>query len=425
VICLRASPQIQRERGEVGHRFVEVIERRLDVVLGDALDHQHVVDGAEMLRDDLRIIQFAEALVRIADGERPQLAGNVPPHQRDQRAGVEAAGEEHAERYVRHQVRLHTFIEQRLHFEREVLDGLPREVPLLEAQIPILRDLRIEHRLRRGHELEAEVIIERLPVQPTRHVFVLQDRLDLRREPQLAIAHVVVERLDADAVARDPQQLLARIPDRKREHPAQLLHRLDAVLLVRVDDDFRIRPALEQVPAPFEFGPQFEVIVDLPVEHDLDRTILVRHRLSPVLRQINDAQPAMAQRNVIVAKERMLVGPAMRDDIRHPLDEFRVTKRESCNTTHKVANRADGVGDRQHFCPLPTTGSFRGENFQWLESAFRQHRRVAELGGDEIFVGKSGFHAGTRKHRNGCVHCLRGELERAVVDGDGFARAEV
>src|SRR5437879_3496982 len=75
-----------------------------------------------------------------------------------------------------------------------------------------------EERLRRGHAEEREVVVERLLVDLTRLLRIEQQRLDLRREHEALVVHRVIERLDADAVAHEPELSCARVPEREGEH---------------------------------------------------------------------------------------------------------------------------------------------------------------------------------------------------------------
>ena len=67
----------------------------------------------------------------------------------------------------------------------------------------------------------------------------------------------------------------------------------------------------------FELRPDVGVVVDLAVEDDPDRAVFVDERLMAG-RQIDDAQPAVAERRLIVHEQPGIVRPAMRDDVAHP-----------------------------------------------------------------------------------------------------------
>ena len=80
-----------------------------------------------------------------------------------------------------------------------------------------------------------------------------------------------VERLDAQAIAREQQPPARRVPDREREHAAQVLDAGVAPLLVGVDDRLGVGARAVAVAGGFELGPDVGVVVDLAVEDDPDR----------------------------------------------------------------------------------------------------------------------------------------------------------
>jgi hypothetical protein len=84
---------------------------------------------------------------------------------------------------------------------------------------------------------------------------------------------------------------LARIPEREREHPAQESNHLDPVLLVEMDERLGVAVGAEAVPTCAQLGAQLDIIVNLAIEDDVDRSILVRNRLMAA-GQIDNAQPA-------------------------------------------------------------------------------------------------------------------------------------
>ena len=62
----------------------------------------------------------------------------------------------------------------------------------------------------------------------------------------------VVERLDADAVAREREAPRARVPDREREHAVELAHAALAVLLEVVEIDLGVAAGREAVARALE-----------------------------------------------------------------------------------------------------------------------------------------------------------------------------
>ena len=97
----------------------------------------------------------------------------------------------------------------------------------------------------------------------------------------------------------------------------------------------------------------FGKVVDLAVEHDLHAAILVANRLI-ASRQVDDAQPAMAQADAIGEEVAGRIGSAMHHGIRHRDQHIAVYRmvtvevETACNTTHKsVVSRQSSVISRQ------------------------------------------------------------------------------
>ncbi len=163
-------------------------------------------------------------------------------------------------------------------------------------------------------------MIERVEIDVARQIGRAQQRLDLGSEIQPAVDRRIVQRLDADAVAREKQRLRSGIPDRQAEHAAQPRDGVAPPLLVCVDDRFRVGGRVEPVPVRLELGAQLVVVVDLAVEHDPDGAILVVNRLMPG-REVDDAQAAHPKRHLLVHPHALIVRSAVADDVAHPVDE--------------------------------------------------------------------------------------------------------
>ena len=68
-------------------------------------------------------------------------------------------------------------------------------------------------------------------------------------------------------------------------------------------------------------SPKLDVVVDLAVEHELERAIFVRHRLMPSPRQVDDGQTAMAESDRAFHVESLVVWPAVEHGVPQPGDE--------------------------------------------------------------------------------------------------------
>ena len=78
----------------------------------------------------------------------------------------------------------------------------------------------LEHGLRVVHVLEAQVLRKSLAVQLLLEARVRQEGLDLATPDQTITLMLVVQRLDAEDIARQHQLLFLGIPDGDGEHAA-------------------------------------------------------------------------------------------------------------------------------------------------------------------------------------------------------------
>jgi hypothetical protein len=132
----------------------------------------------------------------------------------------------------------------------------------------------------------------------------------------LLVMHII-ERFYTQPVARDKQFFFALVPNGKGEHSAQILHTVRAVLGVKMQDRFRVAVSLVIVAFGDQFVAMVGVVIDLAIVGNDQLARSVFHRLVPV-RDIDDAQAAVAQANVSVCKRTGIVRPAMSDHIAHP-----------------------------------------------------------------------------------------------------------
>src|SRR5438045_8798210 len=103
--------------------------------------------------------------------------------------------------------------------------------------------------------------------------------LQLRGEDESAAIPLVVQRLDAQMVARDEQALRRAVPQGEGEHALEMLEHAHAVFAIGVEQRFRVAGGTESMAALGELLAQGEEVVDLPVEDDGELTIGRAHRL--------------------------------------------------------------------------------------------------------------------------------------------------
>src|SRR5215831_4475338 len=117
-----------------------------------------------------------------------------------------------------------------------------------------------------------------------------QEHLGLRSKQQRAIERAPVERLLAETIARNKQTFTLLVPQRKSEHPVEVLDHFAAVFLVQVRQDFGVRFTAEGVTARLQTGTQLAIVVDFAVENDGNGLIFVEGRLLAG-QQIDNRQP--------------------------------------------------------------------------------------------------------------------------------------
>ena len=272
-----------------------------------------------------------------ADGERLHRLGHVTRHEPDDHARVDATAQHRAERDVAHQPQPHGLVE----LGEQALGGLleahrdgrrhgvgPVRLRARSAAVddqPVagqqLADAR-ERRHRARHEPEAEERVDRLVVEVVRHEAAREDALQLGREDQEIAGFRVVERLDAEAVARDHRPPFAPVPDGRAELAAQVLRIPGAVLLVEVRQDLRVAAARERVTASLEAGADVLVVVELAVLDRPDVPVLARDRLVTA-RDVDDAEPSDAERDALREVRPAVVRAAMRHGVRHAVEDVR------------------------------------------------------------------------------------------------------
>ena len=179
-------------------------------------------------------------------------------------ARVEAAADVGADRHVRAQVQPDGVVHQLADLLLEVGARVAEVGAVVDLPVPPRLDLPVadaedvarqqlvdplEQGLAAEAELEREVVLERLQVGLDRRQEG-QQRLDLGGEVEDAVDDRVVERLDPEAVAGAEERVLLLVPEREREHPAQVRHAVLAPGGVAVRGSSRCPSSSGTAPAP-------------------------------------------------------------------------------------------------------------------------------------------------------------------------------
>ena len=153
-------------------------------------------------------------------------------------------------------------------------------------------------------------------VQAPACVRVREKPLDLRAEQDAAAFHGVVERLDAEGVPGAEKLARGGVVQGEGEHAAQTVEHPFAPLLEPVEHHFRIALGREGVARSDQLPAQFPVVVDLAVEDEHERTILV---VEGLVRpgEIDDGQAPEAQGGSAVVEIPFRIGPAVGDGVGH------------------------------------------------------------------------------------------------------------
>ena len=118
-------------------------------------------------------------------------------------------------------------------------------------------------------------------VDGTNLIRILKERFDFRCERDAPMMNAVIQRLDADTVANQPQAARLCIPERDSEHAAKSLQTFDAPLFKGLQDNLGVR-VIRFPAAPslcFKLAPDLRVVIDLAVKDNLQRPIPIAHGL--------------------------------------------------------------------------------------------------------------------------------------------------
>ena len=189
---------------------------------------------------------------------------------------------------------------------------------------------------------QREIFLKREWIDDASHTAVGQERLQLGTKEQGSIVEEgVVQRLYAKPVACHEERLPVTVPQRKGEHASKALDAVDAPRLPRVDDDFRVTAGAKHMPERLQLGHQLPVVVNLAVEDDDHRSVLVEKRLLAT-GDVDDRQPAVAQTQSRLDMQAALVRTAVQLRVIHALESRAVDLgqaagiKDSGNSAHGI-----------------------------------------------------------------------------------------
>ncbi len=145
---------------------------------------------------------------------------------------------------------------------------------------------------------------------------VLEQGLDFGGEGKQPSIPVVVERLDAQTIARAEEAARFLVPDGERKHAAEEAHAIGSVLCVGMQDGFGITAGYVTMTGPLQVRTEVGVVEDFAVVYDPARAGLVGHGLMS-RGQVDDAEPPHPDGAASVDVDSLVVGTAMTNDAGH------------------------------------------------------------------------------------------------------------
>lgn len=240
-------------------------------------------------------------------------------------AGVEPTGKQAAQRDVGHQLLGHCLAEQLAGAFGAVLGAL---FVTFRAQRPadqLAHTIAVEaQRLARPDLAQAlvqavagsrrggqgEQLGDAAGVEHRVGLGVGEDRLGFRGEQHASGGRVVVQRLDPEAIAHQPQALLALVPQGEAVDAAEAGEGSLAPLQIGAQHHFGVRAGAEDLAQRLQLGAQLAEVVDLAaVGQRHPPASLGKHRLGAVL-QVDDRQAPMAEQRVPRQPQAFGVRPA-------------------------------------------------------------------------------------------------------------------
>src|SRR6516165_2603601 len=150
----------------------------------------------------------------------------------------------------------------------------------------------------------------------------------------------VVERLHAVAISGEKQSPLQAVPDGQGKHATHALDGSLAVAFIQVQHRLGVRVGAVPDSARLELRLQRGVVEDLAVVDDDKAAIVAVHGLL-TLREVHDAEPAVAEPYSGTDIQARPIRAAMSDQVAHALEQApighkaRITRQYAADTAHE------------------------------------------------------------------------------------------
>src|SRR5688572_15653936 len=126
---------------------------------------------------------------------------------------------------------------------------------------------------------EREDLVQRCQIERAWNFGMNEKRLYLGRENEAAGGSDIKERPNAHPIAGEEQFAASGIPDGKGPLAIEVIDTAFALFRIHMQNDFGVETGGEPVALFDQFVPEFDIIEDLAVEGNSQRSILAGHRL--------------------------------------------------------------------------------------------------------------------------------------------------
>ena len=179
-----------------------------------------------------------------------------------------------------------------------------------------------EHGARADQAGQREHLIEAGEIDTALDARMGEDCLDLGSKNEAFPDDGIEQRRDAELVAGCEQALAGLVEQDKCELAVHLVEEAVAVLFIKMDQDFDVCAGTEAVALADQVFAKRAIIENLAVTDEKQAVVLVGQWLVAG-QQINNAQPTEAEPDTVLDKPAAIVGPAMRQHLRHGVDNIR------------------------------------------------------------------------------------------------------
>ncbi len=292
-----------------------------------------------------------------AGGEGAHRPVVEPGHHGEHRGAVDAAGKEHTVRNVRALVQHHALGEDGIEPRQRIalVDGEGRTSGQRRAPQPVddpaaldddglARQYALdtgEDRLAPGGELDLHQLVAHVANELAIGEAGGNERGRLGGEGETRCRLDIVERLDAEGIARQHEASGGGIVQRDCVHAAQMRGEAEPVTAIEVERRLAIRGRREG--GGLERRTQLDVVVDLAIGDEGGAAGLVKRLVTGL--QIDDGEPRLDDADIARAVMTIAVGAAMMQRRTHHLKESRRRRRpvqthDAGDTAHQLVTAA-------------------------------------------------------------------------------------